>query len=79
MRLVDAPSRWHRIGDKRNGCSRRLRAGQEKRSAIRSATTCVSACGMAKAPCPPFCFGDIDGDCNVGILDFLIVLENWTM
>ena len=29
-------------------------------------------------PCPPFCLGDIDEDCDVGINDFLLLLANWT-
>ena len=26
---------------------------------------------------PLFCFGDIVGDCKVGIVDFLLLLANW--
>ncbi len=28
-------------------------------------------------PCEPGCFGDLDSDGNVGILDFLLLLSQW--
>ena len=28
--------------------------------------------------CPPPCTGDLDGDCEVGIVDFLAVLQSWS-
>jgi hypothetical protein len=34
----------------------------------------------AWGPCPPSgaCLGDLDGDGTVGIVDFLLLLANWT-
>ena len=33
--------------------------------------------GPCPDPCPPSCPADLDGDCNVGIVDLLILLANW--
>ena len=34
--------------------------------------------GPCPPPCPPPCTGDLDADCTVGIIDFLLLLANWT-
>jgi hypothetical protein len=36
------------------------------------------AMGPCPEPCPPTCQGDIDQDCTVGIVDFLIMVANWS-
>jgi probable HAF family extracellular repeat protein len=38
----------------------------------------LAAWGPCAAPCTPACVADIDGDCDVGILDFWLLLANWT-
>ena len=38
----------------------------------------LAAWGGCADPCPPSCPADLDGDCNVGITDFLILLANWS-
>ena len=37
----------------------------------------LAAWGPCAAPCPPGCPADLDGDCQVGITDFLLLLGNW--
>ncbi|MCH7797378.1 MAG: hypothetical protein IID28_02895 [Planctomycetes bacterium] len=37
----------------------------------------IETWGPCPEPCSP-CPADLDGDCNVGITDFLILLANWT-
>ena len=34
--------------------------------------------GDCPNPCPPTCAADLDADCTVGILDFLLLLGNWS-
>jgi len=34
--------------------------------------------GPCPDPCPPSCNADLDGDCTVGIADFLMLLANWS-
>ncbi len=33
--------------------------------------------GPCPVPCPPACAGDVNGDCEVNIVDFLTLLSNW--
>jgi len=33
--------------------------------------------GSCADACPPFCAGDLDGDCNVGLSDVLRLLTLW--
>jgi len=40
--------------------------------------TLLAAWGTCPGQCPPGCAADLDGDCAVGIVDFLILLSNWT-
>ncbi len=37
----------------------------------------LGAWGPCPDRCPPFCTGDLDGDCTVGIVDLLMLLGNW--
>ncbi len=39
----------------------------------------LAAWGPCPAPCAPFCLGDVNFDCTVDTLDFLILLSNWTI
>ena len=38
----------------------------------------LKAWGPCPGPCPPVCAEDVDGDCEVGITDFLALLKHWT-
>ena len=38
----------------------------------------LAAWGECADPCPPSCPADLDGDFDVGITDFLILLANWS-
>jgi hypothetical protein len=33
--------------------------------------------GPCPGPCPPYCGGDMDGDCEVGLSDFVALLAGW--
>ncbi len=39
----------------------------------------LDAWGPCPQPCPPACPADLSGDCEVGIVDFLTLLINWTV
>ena len=38
----------------------------------------MDAWGPCQGPCPPHCPADLDDDCQVGIVDFLLLLANWS-
>ena len=38
----------------------------------------MDAWGPCPELCPPSCAADLDGDCQVGVVDFLILLANWS-
>ena len=37
----------------------------------------LAAWGNCPQPCPPYCLGDINEDCVVGVNDLLMVLAAW--